>query len=174
MRIFIKLAVLFFGVGFSLEACSREGTPVRPHVPTVFSPQTRTVLSGDNAMALAHPCSRPAPGPVSAQWTPSADDLEQLEEPLQSMLIGQLVISGSTAAPADYYRQYAGFIIGGRRVIYANGVNRSVINDDANAAPPIDWRTQAISVCDGGPVSFGAEYDADTRQLSKFAFNGRP
>src|SRR5262249_34358175 len=167
MRAFIILAFL------GITACT-GGTPVRPHVPTVLSPATRTILAGDQAMALSHQCSRASPGPVSGQWTPSNDDLEQLEKPLESVLTGQLVISGSTAAPADYYRQSAGYIINGRRVIYVNGVNRSVVNDDANATHPIDWRTQAISICDGGTLTFGAEYDEDTRQLSKFAFNGRP
>jgi len=168
MRVFIILALL------SLMACGRGATLVSPHAPTVLSPQTRTVLTGPQALALAHPCSRAAPGQVSGQWTPSSDDLEPLEKLLQSVLTGQLVMVGPTAAPADYYRQFAGFIVNGRRVIYVSGVSRRGVGEEARGANPIDWRTQALSICDGGPISFGAEYDADTHQLSKFSFNGAP
>jgi hypothetical protein len=52
-----------------------------------------------------------------------------------------------------------------------NGFDRSTLNHP-NPDHPFDWRTQALSICDGGTITFGAEYDAETHQVSKFAFNG--
>ena len=91
---------------------------------------------------------------------------------LNSLLGGQLNRAGSTAGPRDYYRQYAGFIIHGRRVIYVNGIERSTVDDHPNPDHPFNWRTQATGICDGGVVTFGAEFDVETHQVSHFAFNG--
>jgi hypothetical protein len=44
--------------------------------------------------------------------------------------------------------------------------------DHPNPDHPFAWRTQALSICDGGMITFGAEYDAETHQVSNFAFNG--
>ena len=166
MRAFIVLALL------SLAACTAKPVPV--HIPRELGADTRTVLTGDQAMALTHQCSRAAPGAVTGQWKPSMDEIDGLEETLGWLLSGQLIKAGVTTQPRNYYRQYAGFIIDGRRVIYINGVMRSVINENTSAAHPIDWRTQAINICDGGTLTFGAEYDDGTHQFSKFAFNGSP
>jgi hypothetical protein len=125
-------------------------------------------------MKLTHQCSRISPGPVTGQWTPSDAQLEAFDVPLTDVLGGQLNRAGVTTAPRDYYRQYAGFIINGRRVIYVNGVVRSTIDDHPNPDHPFDWRTQAMGICDGGPITFGAEFDAQTHQVSNFAFNGAP
>jgi hypothetical protein len=81
------------------------------------------------------------------------------------------VEEGHSPSPGDYYRQYAGFVIGGRRVIYVNGVADSAVRS-TNPNQPFDWRTQAVQICDGGTVTFGVEYDPQTRQFSNFAFNG--
>jgi hypothetical protein len=162
MRTFIILAFL------GLAACA-PGDHAPPHVARELGPDTRTLLSGAEALKLAHQCSRPSPGPVSGQWIASADQLDAFDAPLTDVLGGQLNRAGITKAPRDYYRQFAGFIINGRRVIYVNGVDRSAIDDH-----DIAWRTTAIGICDGGPITFGAEFDADTHQVSNFAFNGSP
>jgi hypothetical protein len=154
-----------------LAACTQGGTPIPAHVGRELTPQTRTVLSGDQAMTLTHQCSRTSPGPVTGQWTPTDAQLEAFEQPLTSVLKGQLTRAGVTTPPGDYYRQYAGFIINGRRVIYVNGFDRSTL-DHPNPDHPFDWRTQALGICDGGMITFGAEYDAETHQVTKFAFNG--
>jgi hypothetical protein len=104
-------------------------------------------------------------------WTPSAAQLDALEDDLILLLSRQLEAAGESPSPGDYYRQYAGFVIGGRRVIYVNGVRSDAV-ERANPAHPFDWRMQATAICDGGPITFGVEYDVQTRQLSRFSFNG--
>lgn len=154
-----------------LAACS-PGHRVPEHIARELGPETRTVLTGAEAMKLTHQCSRASPGPVTGQWTPSDAQLEAFDVPLTDVLGGQLNRAGITTQPRNYYRQFAGFIINGRQVIYVNGVDRRSVDGQPDPAHPFDWRTQAISICDGGPVTFGAEYDADTHQVAKFAFNG--
>ena len=166
MRAFI--ISLFLGLG----ACSLGPAP--EHVARELSPETRTLLSGRQALALTRPCSRPPPGPVSGQWTPSARDLDAFDMPLTDVLGGQLARANVTAAPRDYDRQYAGLIINGRRVIYVNGVNRDIAERQSDLAHPVDWRNEAIILCDGGSLSFGAEFDAVTHQVTNFAFDGSP
>ena len=137
----------------------------------LVAPETRTVLSGEQAMALARQCSRISPGPVQSEWTPSAAELDALDTALAFFLAQRLEEAGATASPGEYYRQVAGFVIGGRRVIYVNGVHSAAV-ERVNPNHPFDWRTQAHLICDGGPITFGVEYDPATGQFSNFAFNG--
>lgn len=137
----------------------------------LVAPQTRTVLSGEQAMALARQCSRISPGPVQSVWTPSAAELDALDTALAFFLAQRLEEAGSTASPGEYYRQAAGFVINGRRVIYVNGVHSDAV-ERVNPNHPFDWRTQAHLICDGGPITFGVEYDPATGQFNNFSFNG--
>jgi len=95
--------------------------------------------------------------------------LDELEDGLIPLLSQRLEAAGESPSPGDYYRQYAGLVIAGRRVIYVNGVRSSAIPE---GPVPFDWRTQAVQICDGGPITFGVEYDPATRRFSNFAFNG--
>lgn len=152
-------------------AQSPPPSAVQEEPALLVAPQTRTVLSGEQAMALARQCSRISPGPVESMWTPSAADLDALDTALAFFLAQQLEQAGSTASPGEYYRQAAGFVIGGRRVIYVNGVHSDAV-ERVNPNHPFDWRTQAHLICDGGPITFGVEYDPGTGDFSHFSFNG--
>lgn len=159
----------------ALTACAQPAAQTaEPAAPPPFAAGTSTVLAGAAAMALTHQCSRPSPGPVSAQWTPTAAEAAALEPRLGSILRTHLAQSQVTASVGDYYRQYAGFVIGGRRQIYVNGVHRSAVGQDPNPEHPFDWRTQAIGICDGGSVTFGVIYDPAVQEFTQFAFNGSP
>jgi hypothetical protein len=72
-------------------------------------------------------------------------------------------------------RQYAGFIISGRKIIYVNAFPKGMIEEEARllpGRPEFDWRHQAMRVCDGGHRFFGVEYDPATEKFSHFLFNG--
>lgn len=138
----------------------------------LWTADTRTILTGDAARALAHQCSRVSPGPVEDIWVPTDADVEALEDALILEVARQQEDRGESPSPGGYYRQYAGFVIGGRRIIYANGVYESAIERDPNPARPFDWRTQPVTICDGGSITFGVQYDPATRQFANFAFNG--
>jgi len=153
-----------------LAACSAPATPAT-RAPSPFAPSTYTILIGQEALALSHQCSRPSPGPVQAQWTPTEAEIQTLEPNLGTILQTHLERTGQTTPVTDYYRQYAGFVIGGRRVIYINGVERSAI-ETSNSNHPFDWRTQATGICDGGPITFGVEFDPVSGEFTQFAFNG--
>jgi hypothetical protein len=152
-----------------------ESAAVQENVAQLWTAETRTVLIGETARALARQCSRISPGPVEDVWTPSAEEIEALEDDLILRVARELAQAGQNPSPGGYYRQYAGFVIGGRRIIYVNGVDESAVDDDAGEAvrrPGYSWRTHAVQICDGGTITFGVEYDPATRQFSNFAFNG--
>jgi hypothetical protein len=139
----------------------------------LWNADNRTILSGDAAHALVRQCSRVSPGPVEGVWTPTDADVQRMEGTLILEVSKQFRERGVTLSPGDYYRQYAGFVIGGRRIIYVNGVVESAILREPNPDHPFDWRTQAVSICDGGTITFGAEYDPELNTVSNFAFNGQ-
>jgi hypothetical protein len=166
------VAALIAGVA---TACAPTTAPpasdaAQEQVAELWTAETRTVLTGDAARNLAHQCSRVSPGPVEDIWTPSDAEIAQLEDELILVVAQEQERAGESPSPGGYYRQYAGFVVGGRRVIYVNGVDESAIQGGANTS--FNWRAQAVQICDGGPITFGVEYDPATRQFSNFAFNG--
>src|SRR6185436_4265736 len=69
----------------------------------------------------------------------------------------------------DYYRQYAGFVVAGKRIVYINGLHRLTVTD----RPRRDWwKLTAAEPCDGDMLFFGAEYDVETGKVLNFMFNG--
>lgn len=146
---------------------------VQEHLAELWTAETRTVLTGDAAMSLAHQCSRISPGPIEGVWTPSDTEAAALEDDLILLVAREMEEAGQSHSPGGYYRQYAGFVIGGKRIIYVNGVDERAIDADPSPAfHPSNWRTYAVQICDGGPITFGVEYDPATRTFSNFAFNG--
>ena len=67
----------------------------------------------------------------------------------------------------DYYRQYAGAVIGGERIVYVNGFFGGKLAD------ALQWRTKAIGACDGGSNFFGAEYVEGNDTIRNLRFHGR-
>src|SRR5689334_4386832 len=116
---------LLFGLIVFAAACAQPAPrpasdAVQEHVARLWSADTRTVLEGEQALALAHHCSRVSPGLVDSVWTPTSAQLDALEDELILLLSRQLEAAGQSPSPGDYHRQYAGFVIGGRQVIYVN------------------------------------------------------
>ncbi len=156
-------------------ACAPTTAPpstgtVQEQVAELWTAETRTVLTGDAARAFGRQCSRISPGPIEDIWTPSDAEIRAMQDELILLVARKQEEYGESPSPGGYYRQIAGLVIGGRRIIYVNGVDESAIGGGANSR--FDWRTQAVQICDGGPITFGVEYDPATRQFSNFAFNG--
>lgn len=167
--------LVFSVLGLAASCAPPPAPPPEPSqavTAPLLRPDHRTILNGPEALKLAHQCSRVSPGPVESQWTPTEAQIAALEPTLASVIATHLQAAGSQASPGNYYRQYAGFVIGDRRVIYINGVAASAIEQAPDPAHAFDWRTQAVSICDGGPITFGVEYDVATTYFSLFAFNG--
>jgi len=137
------------------------------------------VLPSEEGAKLANQCSRPSPGPVDSTWTPTQQDIRALETELPAFFRKQahdwrgfLQMPNITDGDADkllstYVRQYAGFVISGRKVIYVNAVTGWGVSDSPNL-----WRTKAITICDGGSITFGVEFDPVSKTFDHFAFNG--
>ena len=144
-----------------------------PPPSTAFNPNWGVVFPAANAQALAHQCSRASPGPVQGTWTPTAQQIAELEDLLFPTLAVQLIqreLSDQGWQASDYYRQYGGLIIAGQRIIYVNAVHRYVIEQSHQGDA---WKTAPVGICDGGELAFGVEYDPETKTLAKFQFNGK-
>ena len=140
-----------------------------------LKPEWGVVLPEDQSRAFWKPglCNRPAPGPIESIWTPDGATILRLETVLGSAL--QRAIEQSNLAlvkptAADFYRQYAGFVVGGKRIVYINGVHAHAV--DRIPGGPNSWRIQALLPCDGGMLFFGAEFNVETGMVSAIIFNG--
>ncbi len=118
------------------------------------------MLKGQQAKALLSQCSRAAPQKVTAQWTPSSQQIEQLETKLP---VFKQKLKRPTAQLSSFYRQYAGFIAGGRKIIYVN-----LFPKDTDP----QWRSRVLMACDGGEQFWGVEFEVKTGQFVNAAFNG--
>ena len=136
-----------------------------------FPSRSSVILEGTQAQMMAHQCSHAAPHDVTGIWSPSPAQITDLEQRLFPALQRQL---GRTRhRPENYFRQYAGYIVGGRKIIYVNGVDRGYIDFlSQNHIPGADWEHEAVAVCDGGADFFGAEYDVETKTIRNLSFNG--
>ena len=136
-------------------------------------PDWSVVLPEDQARAFWKPqlCNRPAPGPIERTWIPDHATIRRLETALGPALQKAIEVSKiaeTKPAVSDFYRQYAGFIVAGQRIVYINGFHAKTVD----RGRPMSWRTQALLPCDGGMLFFGAEFRVDTGVVDKIIFNG--
>ena len=165
-----------------------------PNIREPLNAQWGAVFPPASAEQLLRQCSR-TPTPIQGTWNPSPDQVRLLEGPLSVLLDRQLsalrLPDSLRPHAGDYYRQYAGVLVGGRRIIYVNGFHKTQVaetrtfltehrNDSAalrnfpSAFRDSDfWRGVATMVCDGGEYYFGVEYDPETHRFRNFSFNGR-
>jgi hypothetical protein len=136
-------------------------------------PDWGVVLPKEQARAFWKPqlCNRPAPSPIESIWIPDAATIRRVENALAPALQNAIAVSkiaDTKPAVSDFYRQYAGFIIAGQRIVYINGFHARTVD----RGRPASWRTQALLPCDGGMLFFGAEFRVDTGVVDKIIFNG--
>jgi hypothetical protein len=93
-------------------------------------------------------------------------DVDAIEEALSkgNYLSGKLTSAPTREKdPRQYYRQYVGVVVAGRKLIYVNGICEK---------PPSYWRRALVDVCDGGACYWGVLYDPSTGEFSQFEMNG--
>lgn len=187
------LRALFGGISVALVlvSCGRiDDTNVRS---SNASEDTRLVMTSYGAVLpatagkkLLTQCSRSTPSALKF-WNPSLNDVSDLEKRLPSFLD-----SVSSQRPGmregirddRYLRQYVGIIRwNGKRLIYINAFDRryaDVLNrsrlqaGQASGRAHVDtlkWRHHPISVCDGGQMFFGLEYDPAAGTFAHFRTN---
>jgi hypothetical protein len=140
----------------------------------VLNPAYGVVLPESSSAPLRRPqlCNRAMPWPIEGTWTPDAGVIARLEARLAPALKSALDAEPASTFPkpevAAFYRQYLGFIVAGRRIVYVNAAHEKTLK----RARPDEWKTVAWSGCDGGLSLFGAEYDPATDTIRNLTFNG--
>jgi hypothetical protein len=150
------LSMIAAALTLTLGACS----------PTADSSRS-AVLEGDQAAALHVQCARPSIE-VEGAWAPSPADIQAAESALEPVLaarLNQIPAFGLKLAPQAYYRQYAGLVVGGKRLVYVNGFYENYVRMAANRQPDF-WRKERIDVCGGGALYFGATFDPNTKAVA--------
>lgn len=134
-----------------------------------------TVLPFDEAKKMMHPCSRPFPAGLDGWWKPTSDDIERADRRLTNAVdaaFQRLEAKRREHRPDRYYRQYAGFLRDGKRVLYMSTLGRYLADDAAWKLESQDWRDRYLNMCDGGTSSFGAVYDLEKDAFDSLMFNG--
>ena len=128
--------------------------------------QKWVLLPPSQAKAVTRFCSRNNLAKVDRGWQLTAKDADAIEDALSkdNYLRGKLT-SASTKEkdPRQYYRQYVGVVVGGRKLIYVNGIC---------VKPPSYWTRKLENVCDGGACFWGVLYDPASGEFSHFEMNG--
>lgn len=144
-------------------------------VLAAFEARDGAILSGEGSKALLNQCSRGAPRNVTGTWTPNRQQIAELEKALPAALAAEPSHGRDLGSVKTFRRQYAGFLIGSRRIIYVNAFPPEVGGPNKEGPPAarsFDWHKQPVMVCDGGPAFFGVEYDPATKAFQHFEFNG--
>ncbi|MDH4120242.1 MAG: hypothetical protein OEV94_00850 [Deltaproteobacteria bacterium] len=130
-------------------------------------PLRSTLLEKEIAVTATRQCSRDSPEHVEDGWTPSPQIIQEMETRIPQLknleskaCCGKGKIEGKLS---DYSLQYAGIVVGGRRLIYINAFPKKLETPE--------W-TSLMVVCDGGKSFWGAVYDPATGTFSQLAFNG--
>jgi hypothetical protein len=159
---------------------SRAAETVGPSTSSVAGArhETWTILLGTEAEKMTRPCSRSFPERLVGSWRPSPAEVEAVERSLPSAIDAAFLrlrqLGNQQKRPERYYRQYAGFVRDGKRVIYVNAI-RDYLNE--GRPPEVTSRGRQdhfIDICDGGAIAFGAVYDIERAAIDSFSFNGGP
>ena len=95
------------------------------------------------------------PGPY---WTPSKEQVDNLEKNLSAYLKER----SKTMDLSKFKRQYFGYSLNGKQVIYVNAGCRNFG----------DYKTTIVFIEDGGPCFFRATFDPETDKFVSFSVNG--
>jgi hypothetical protein len=150
-------------VGLTALGLARPLLAAEDRQPWVLLPEAQ-------ASAVVQQCSRAVPR-ITGSWVPTARDIRRLEQDLKTLRGRQAEACCAPKAhlddPSQYFRQYAGVLREGQRVIYVNAFRR-----DPFAGSAQDWHKTPVILCDGDPGNWGVLYDPSTRRFFRLAFNG--
>jgi len=160
-------------VAWVLVAARATVTPaVEPETPGL--PADVAILPISQGPAVVHPCSREGPVDADYFWQPDLAEVREVERVLLAYL-SRPDVTRPRAPLNAYVRQYMGIREHGELLIYVNLVWKGEIEMEATEGhmrDAVDWRSEAVTVCDGGDQFWGIEFDPRTKQLRKARFNG--
>lgn len=107
-------------------------------------------------------------GVASPFWTPTVQQIAQLEDGLKSYLqsVGTQETNVIVAGLSSYKRQYFGYFDRGKKWILVNAFCEEYWNKDGS------WHGQIAIAYDGGPCFFRVHYDPLTSQFDRLEING--
>ena len=170
---------------FLVASCSPERVAEIEEVEP--QPGYRIIPARWGELALAQ-CSRVSPPFDGPFWSDSSGDVAAFEQRLEQALSdppADLVKSEkqdrangvAIPQPTDFVssreklgREYIGYTVNGRRMIYGNFYPPFEAADFASV--PAEDRDGPYGTCDGGHVFFGAEYDVEKRLIDRISFDG--
>ncbi len=126
------------------------------------------VLPKAQVKELLHQCSRTTPENDDGFWPVPDQVAQRVDRDIDKVSTLQSNAGIAIERPRDYFRQYVGIAISGRQFVYINAIRHG-----AFGRTELPWKTKAITICDGGEISWGALYDPATRNFSQLAINGR-
>lgn len=144
------------------------------------------ILAASAATQAMDGCGRVGAGAVEEYWLPDEAVVREAELRLPAVLdsvlrrVAQANGYRETPRSRDYFRQYVGFVRGGKRLLYVNGVSRGFVNHIAAIAAErpgstpsgwMDWTRVPLDACDGGSGFFGVVYDPGTGEFGRVEFN---
>jgi hypothetical protein len=108
---------------------------------------------------------------VNGTWTLSQSDVDGLESHLSHIAdipFPNRAYSGSQIPhPEKYFRQYAGIVLNGHKIIYVNA-----LCEEAGNKYETYWREHFVLVFDGGECFWHIRYDPETKRFSELIVNG--
>jgi hypothetical protein len=128
----------------------------------------------------ARRCSRQGPPESTDRWTPSAEDIAELERrfvEIEDGVRSGTILPGRSGGRrprnfrvSDYYRFYYGIVAEGRRLIYVDALD--LLSIDVMRKSGLNLAKGPPMVCDGGWGAWGVVYDVERRRFFDFAVNG--
>lgn len=132
---------------------------------SVFAQRDKSVLLPESeAKNLARQCSRKPPPKFKKTWQPTGADLKAMESKFSKIKGLATTSGGGVEDPEDFYMQYIGIIVKGKRFIYVNAFG-------GYPEPPKGWKDHAYVICDGG-TDWGVLYNVETGEFSDLDING--
>jgi hypothetical protein len=156
----VRAVTRSYAVEVAQNSPSLQESPSSSKSPTVLY-----VLLSGHEKAVSKLCSRQGPK-VDGGWKATEQDIATLESNLKriALLRSAGILKGIRIAhPENCYRQYIPIIVAGRKLIYVNAFCGIRVSD---------WRTQFVTICDGGESVWGVLCDPTSGEFSDLEVNG--
>ena len=139
------------------------GRDSQPRAITNGSDGNRWFTEGTEFTSAPAKIARITPaGAITEFWTPTADDVQRAEPRITEYL--QANAPALVPKFSSYVRQYTGFRLGGRTLIFVQFFCVAPTN--------VDWRCAPVVVDDGGECYFRLVYDVGGDSCGNLYVNG--
>jgi hypothetical protein len=134
-----------------------------------FKPEHCAILKADKGKELMNQCTRCTPKDITTFWDLTQADVEKLQNSFKKVLKLKSSVC-STSYPNTpiselerFLFQYIGVYIGGQKFIYINAFASRDTKDQ--------WKTEPVSLCDGGISFWGVLFNLGNSEFSQLEIN---